>query len=186
MSEHAIISIRSIDCCWLLKYICHWSDRISCGVSSVFLRKLVALLLVVCYGIPAALGPYWHHHACHGTDHAAAGHAVSGHAACGFDHAHSGEHHAHATNSLACHHHEHVVSGTQKRAPRPLTITGHDASHSGPCAICQFYATAQLDTSADLQIDQSSLISQSFAHSGSQARLFAIASRARGPPALQA
>ena len=97
----------------------------------MFYRKLIALLLLGFYGIPAALGPHWHHHGC--TEPA----CVSQH-----DNASASVVEAPKTShQCSCHHHGPLKAA--KQANKPLAWTEACDQHDGPCAICAFYASAQ-------------------------------------------
>lgn len=135
---------------------------------SVFFRKLVVLMLLGFYGIPAALGPHWHHHGCSG--HACVSHQLP--VSSSVDSVHS-----HCT----CQHHAVANKSTEQKV-KPQTVSEQCVSLDGPCAICAFYASAQEVPIAFEFTGQARLISSIELLDAFAPCTLTTAAQARGPP----
>ena len=102
------------------------------------MRRAVALLLLISYGLPAAAGRYWHHHdgdahrdgACGASDDAQSSHASCRHV-CGCGRSH-----------------EPRVAPAKSPERRPSGWHESHAESPHNCAICAFYSQATLAKSA--------------------------------------
>ncbi len=97
-----------------------------CGIQKVFHRQIIILLLLVLYGVPAALGPFWHTHA--SNIPVEPGCQTS---CCTAGHCHS---HFHASPSAKI---------RTKHAVRPARVHAANACHDD-CLVCRFYAATPL------------------------------------------
>ncbi len=142
----------------------------------MFYRKFVTYLLLVLYGVPTALGPYWHTHSAHS------------HAEC------QGE--PSATRECRCNHHGHahafgvggakggsVHSDVTKRL-QSNSVSASDSACHAQCAICRFYACPPWLSISHIWLQLSTLVEP-------LPFLFAVHSpaslptpQARGPPNL--
>ncbi len=140
----------------------------------MFYRKLVALLLLGFYGIPAALGPYWHHHGC-------------AEQACVSQHnptSEAGSHSAQASHHCSCQHHQHVHAvKAAKPQPKPVACSEDCGQTDGPCVICAFYASAQTLPTVFELTSQCELVSVIELLEPSVPSKSQTVAQARGPPA---
>lgn len=99
-------------------------------------HRFISFLLLVTYGVPAGLGPFWHSH-----DHASSG-CCSDH--CNVSHYVASDSDA-TEETHACdesHHHAPLASeGSDSSNPRSLGVR-QDLSFTDACLICSFYAQA--------------------------------------------
>ncbi len=110
-----------------------------CGVH-VFYRKLLTYLVLVLYGVPTALGPFWHRH-----DHVG-GHAPHGDACetCVVEPAHATAAHQHCGCSHDACQSDARVAGLVVQRQMDLVSLDRAGDCHGACAICQFYACPPL------------------------------------------
>ncbi len=154
----------------------------------MFFRKLVVLLLLGFYGVPAAIGPHWHHHRC--TEHACVSHdqthshqaAVPAKASC---HCSCEHHHAAAQNTAANGSGRNkAVQDEQRRAPKTPAWTEASLGEHGPCAICAFYASAQSVAVSFTASCHSELVTSLALLDVSAPSTSLHEARVRGPPVL--
>ncbi|MCR9291702.1 MAG: hypothetical protein NXI32_03215 [bacterium] len=150
-----------------------------CAELVVLSQRLIAICLLVLYGIPAGLGPHWHHH-----DHACP------------QHCHMDEH-VHEASSLDdtspesdCH--CHVAAEPAEKATVDPSGTEHTAepgvlelgSHVDSCLICDFYSLAQSPAPTEPSLSNSVLVASLTEADLPPSTRSALTTRARGPPCL--
>ncbi len=130
--------------------------------SWLFLQRCVALCLLLLYGVPASIGPHWHHHE-----------------VC--SHAHSGTS-CSAESDLenqCCSHEPHAVAPEEssgKARPQQFVV-GHSV-----CAICFFYAQAQVEQRAAADASNDLVIASTNPASFKAESAWLLLHGARGPP----
>lgn len=137
----------------------------------MFPQRIASICLLLCYGIPAILGPGWHRHddAC---SHSATSHSPD----------HDSAQHAESPADHDCCHQACDSQDSDELSSR----LGHkEASGNhvhGPCVICAFYSQVQGDTSIqDAQASEPMVIFCSF-ESQQLVALEPASAWARGPP----
>ncbi len=107
--------------------------------SFVFYRKYIAFILLVLYGVPAAIGPHWHsHHSCtDGLDCASTCHDTHSHS----DHSSLSIGHAHECQFHSSHGSADSDTPTLKTLSlgEQLVVSGL-ADDCSSCLICHFYS----------------------------------------------
>lgn len=142
----------------------------------MFYRKLVTYIVLVLYGVPTSLGPYWHSH--------------SGHTPCGGAQAQAIENIAsRSAHSLArsctCSHGHAGPAKANTNARTYVTVSQLSAANctcDGACAICQFYASAPFLMAGSVQIASSSLVEIWSPPVVNGYIVFSLSPHARGPP----
>ncbi len=137
----------------------------------MFFRRLVAICLLISYGIPASIGPHWHHHSHCGCDHSltcskTANQAVEAGCNCAFHRARAAE-----------------DSPSTKDSDRNHSKIGSHHSH-GDCAICAFYAQAQTSNTDLCELRVSELIVDAADASVQSLDGLQHVGVARGPPSF--
>lgn len=139
----------------------------------MFFRRLVAICLLVSYGIPTSFGPHWHHHSHGGCDHsltcstAADAHSQQNSCDCAFHRARTADSESSAESGLA------------RRVSKELQL-----KHAhGDCVICAFYAQAQTASAALCELCTSELVVAAAHSDFSSVDGGHISAVARGPPA---
>jgi hypothetical protein len=137
-------------------------------------QRFVAICLLVLYGVPAIVGPHWHHHghACSDCNHSAADHLSGCSSTAGQDCCHS---HGSPQEPSDCKPSE--QSGSSTDAVALAVMQGHAA-----CSICAFYAQAQTPLAVNLILCSGQLIALTSALSIRWVSTLGIAAQARGPP----
>jgi len=131
----------------------------------MFVKKLVAVLLLAIYGIPSAIGPHWHHHQ----------HAVE---VCSDQPS--------SVSACCCHHREVVVAKTDDVDGGTLLAQADTPDAGGLCTVCQFYASASLQV-ADARLPVCSLLSHAVTALPERLLLPTLrVCNVRGPPSLLA
>ncbi len=165
----------------------------------MFSQRFVAALLLICYGIPAAVGSSWHHHV--GPHHCEAGQGTFASATCHGCHAHQAQ-----TQHPACHpstqgaglqveSHSHCSHGLK---PRSQSKKANDAARrsdqavpnvyeigdGSPCSICNFYSLSAFPAVAGCLNFAHAISTQAIKNRCQVQRVFALSLTARGPPPL--
>lgn len=148
----------------------------------MFFRKLISLMLLGLYGVPAAIGPHWHHH-----------HGCSEHACVSTCSSSAEPHHYPSAHSCSCEHHvpasadkvadkviDKKIVGNAKAKPTAWTAS----DRHGPCAICAFYASAQDLPLAFESASQNQLVTSVEPLEPQAPSTSATTPQARGPPVV--
>ena len=173
------------------------------------LQRILSILLLFSYGIPAGLGPFWHQHQ-HHHDHGSTPGPSSGHKCCSSD----------IDAAILCaradvecpDQGEHVCGCTAGRGNSSqvtgqvvATTAGHSGGEStavndssdqpfslpslsanmrcqGNCAICAFYAQSQTSSMGSVGISSGTLVEWSVASRLSAEGQWRVGFSARGPP----
>lgn len=134
-------------------------------VVDMFVKKLIAVMLLAIYGIPTAVGPHWHHH-----HHAGDACVVQSQPA----------------SSCGCHHHVPAVSDADETDSGPAFTADSPREVGGLCAICQFYGSASLRI-ADARVPESSRLAVAIVALPQSLSLPSLlACHVRGPPSAWA
>lgn len=140
----------------------------------MFSKRIITICLLLLYGVPATVGPHWHHHGgscCHSSSDACcdsrpAEPASTGHACC--------SKHSHSCDT------QHAASSTtESPVPAEPSLSDRD---SGACAICAFYAQAQVPGSVAEASSQTGLTCDMLVSNQRSFLSIVFAHLARGPP----
>lgn len=121
-------------------------------------HRCIAILLLLGYAIPVAIGPHWHHHHSHCThdEHDALG--------------------IHSNCSAHCH-----AQDSTEQLTLSANVGTFDDEH---CAICAFYCFAQLPSESAKAISHDSLDDRLALCNSRSWLLLACRANARAPPSL--
>ena len=134
------------------------------AVFDMFVKKLIAAMLLAIYGIPTAVGPHWHHHHHVGDACAAESQPASG----------------------CCCHHTPAVSDADETDSGPAFTADSPREVGGLCAICQFYGSASLRIADARVLESSRLAVAIVALPQSLSLPSLLACHVRGPPSAWA
>lgn len=175
------------------------------------LQRILSILLLFSYGIPAGLGPFWHQHHHGSTQRSSRDHeCCSGSIDLSISRGRADVDCCDPSEQVCgCTAHDGNLSRDAEKLAAPSTSTGHLIGHSsgeatavddssdqpftllsvsanircqGNCAICAFYAQSQTSSVESIRILSGSLVEWSITRRTSTEAHWATGFSARGPP----